>query len=302
MSVDREPVDLQERGDMNAAASGHGGSMSLGRRIRAELAFDVTQAAQINLQVRSASSAGRVSRETFTVTLDEGPVTSLAEIDTEYGGTIDDFHADPGRLSIVYSAEVDAAAEPSALLPACGTPLLEQHRMLRPSRYCPSDHLAGLASAEFGHLTSPGEQVAAIARWIHGRVGYVPGASSVHDSAEHTLLTGEGVCRDFAHLGIVLCRALDVPARFASVYAPGLDPMDFHAVFEARHDGAWWVYDATRLAPRHSLVRIATGRDAADTSFATVSGGLATLTGMTVTATVDGELPIDTHDGPIVLP
>ena len=100
------------------------------------------------------------------------------------------------------------------------------------------------------------------------------GSSSVHDSAEDTLLTGMGTCRDFAHLGVALCRAVGIPARFAAVYAPGLSPMDFHAVFEAQDlDGRWYAYDATDLAPRQSMVRIVTGRDAADAAFASVNSG-----------------------------
>jgi transglutaminase-like putative cysteine protease len=167
--------------------------------------------------------------------------------------------------------------------------------MTRPSRYCPSDHVLGLALAEFGSIDGDGAKTQAIATWIFERIEYVAGFTDVHDSAEHTLLTGKGVCRDFAHLGILLCRALDVPARFASVYAPGLDPMDFHAVFEAWHDDAWWVYDATRLAPRQSLVRIGTGRDAADTSFASVTSGFADLEELAVSAVSSGDLPSDDH-------
>ena len=119
------------------------------------------------------------------------------------------------------------------------------------------------------------------------------GSSSVHDSAEHTLLTGMGTCRDFAHLGVALCRAVGIPARFASVYAPGLFPMDFHAVFEVLEEGRWYAYDATDLAPRQAMVRIATGRDAADAAFASVVGGIATLEYLDVMATVGGELPVD---------
>jgi transglutaminase-like putative cysteine protease len=104
-----------------------------------------------------------------------------------------------------------------------------------------------------------------------------------------------GTCRDFAHLGIALCRATGVPARFAAVYAPGLYPMDFHAVFEAFQDGQWFVHDATGLAPRQSLVRVVTGRDAADTAFATITGGIADLEAIEVTATVGGDLPLDDH-------
>jgi transglutaminase-like putative cysteine protease len=107
------------------------------------------------------------------------------------------------------------------------------------------------------------------------------------------MLQRHGVCRDYAHLVIALLRGLDVPARLAAVYAPGLDPMDFHAVAEAVVDGQWRVVDATLLAPRSSLVRIATGRDAADTAFLSTYGGAADLLEYGVTAIIDGYLPTD---------
>jgi len=108
-----------------------------------------------------------------------------------------------------------------------------------------------------------------------------------------TLLGGRGVCRDFAHLVVGLLRARNVPARVAAVYAPGLSPMDFHAVAEALVDDTWRAVDATLLAPRTSLARIATGRDAADTPFLTVLGGTVDLVGIEVGAVVDGDLPAD---------
>jgi transglutaminase-like putative cysteine protease len=107
------------------------------------------------------------------------------------------------------------------------------------------------------------------------------------------MLKRQGVCRDYAHLVIALLRALDVPARLAAVYAPGLDPMDFHAVAEAAVGDTWQVVDATLLAPRSTLVRIATGRDAADTAFLSSYGGMAQLLETEVSATVDGALPAD---------
>ena len=112
---------------------------------------------------------------------------------------------------------------------------------------------------------------------------------------------GQGVCRDYAHLTITLLRALEVPARLVAVYAPGLHPMDFHAVVEADVDGTWCVVDATRLAPTRSLVRICAGRDAADTAFLTTLGGVARFEGMTVTATTAGGLPAP-DDSPFPLP
>ena len=123
-------------------------------------------------------------------------------------------------------------------------------------------------------------------------LSYVPGSSLPTDGAVNTLLARQGVCRDYAHLVIALLRALDVPARLAAVYAPGLDPMDFHAVAEAWVEGAWHVVDATTLAPRSTLVRIATGRDAADTAFLSNYGANVRLDNLWVTAVAD-ELPGD---------
>jgi transglutaminase-like putative cysteine protease len=104
------------------------------------------------------------------------------------------------------------------------------------------------------------------------------------------------MCRDYAHLVVALLRAVNVPARVVSVYAPGLSPMDFHAVAEAFVDGQWQVVDGTLLAPRQSLVRIATGRDAADIAFLDNHKGAITLNKLEVMAVVDGELPKDWID------
>jgi transglutaminase-like putative cysteine protease len=108
------------------------------------------------------------------------------------------------------------------------------------------------------------------------------------------LLSGTGVCRDFAHLVVALLRAVNVPARVVSVYAPGLNPMDFHAVAEAYVDGHWRVVDGTLLAPRQTLVRIATGRDAADIAFLDNHKGAITVNRLAVEAICDGDLPKDT--------
>jgi transglutaminase-like putative cysteine protease len=121
---------------------------------------------------------------------------------------------------------------------------------------------------------------------------YVTGSSLPTDGAVRTLMARQGVCRDFAHLSIALLRALNVPARLAAVYAPGLSPMEFHAVAEAFVDGGWYVVDATGLAPRQSLLRVATGRDAADTAFLTNYWSGLQLTGLEVTAVVD-DFPTD---------
>jgi len=270
----------------------------LTRTVGAEITFDVETAATVIVQVTPTSTAGTITTETFTATSDEVALPEPTTIQGEYGGVLHAFRAEPGLLRIDYRADLDATFAPA---PQLDNADLERVTMLRPSRYCPSDHVVGMANSEFGHLPTAGERAQAIERWISKRINYVPGSSNVHDDAEHTLLSGQGICRDFAHLGAMLCRALDVPARFAAVYAPGLTPMDFHAVYEAWHDGHWWAYDGTRKAPRQTMVRVATGRDAADTPFATVLGGRATFRSLQVTAYTPGRLAIDTHDSPLVL-
>lgn len=143
---------------------------------------------------------------------------------------------------------------------------------LFPSRYCQSDRLGRLAWNKFGDLKHPYERVYAIAEWIHENVEYLRGSTNSETSAYDTVTQRAGVCRDFAHLGIALCRALSIPARYFSGYAFQLDPPDFHACFEAFIGNRWFIFDATRLAPLNGLVRIGMGRDAADASIATIFG------------------------------
>lgn len=162
---------------------------------------------------------------------------------------------------------------------------------VRPSRYCESDVVLPTAYALFPGVQGL-ELVQRVRDWVAAGLSYVPGSSRFTDGAVDTLLSRRGVCRDYAHLVIALLRARDVPARLASVYAPGLDPMDFHAVVEAWVDGSWHLVDATGLAPRASMLRIATGRDATDTAFLSTVGGSLQLSSLTVTATVD-HLPMD---------
>jgi transglutaminase-like putative cysteine protease len=192
----------------------------------------------------------------------------------------------PGALGIMYDAVVDGPA-PTAVLSE-----LDRLRYLRPSRYCESDRLAAFARFEFRDLTGKA-LVDAVSSWVGMRVAYVAGSSRPTDGAVTTLLEREGVCRDFAHLVIAILRACDTPARLVSVYAPGLDPMDFHAIAEACVDGQWIVVDPTLLAPRSTLVRVATGRDAADTAFLSAGGDSLTLDDMSVSAVVEGALPSD---------
>ncbi|MET0952788.1 MAG: transglutaminase family protein [Aeromicrobium sp.] len=190
-----------------------------------------------------------------------------------------------GPMVIDYSAEITGQADPAPI------EQLDIIEYRRPSRYCESDTLFATAQSEFAGVHGK-ELLDAVSSWVGDKLTYVPGASQPTDGAVATMLARKGVCRDYAHLVVALLRSLDVPARLASVYAPGLFPMDFHAVAEAYVEGAWRVVDATALAPRSSLVRIATGQDASETAFLSQHGAAVDLRWMAVTAVVDA-LPGD---------
>jgi transglutaminase-like putative cysteine protease len=253
----------------------------LPRHVGCSLSFDVTDGTELLLQIAPTV----VSDERLELSLG-----TVRELPGAHGARLHVVSAPAGRLDVTYSATVPS-------LEAGGLAPLDSDVIdaLRPSRYCPSDALEHFAPRELVGVDD-------IAGWVFERLSYVGGASGPLDSAVDTLLAGRGVCRDFAHLTIALCRATGTPARLVSVYAPGLWPMDFHAVAEVHCDGRWQVLDATRLAPRSSLVRIATGRDAADTAFAMTLAGDAQLLSTDITAVVDGDLPTDDHVTPVFLP
>lgn len=143
---------------------------------------------------------------------------------------------------------------------------------LNPSRYCESDKLFRFAGEEFGSLLPGYSRVTAICNWTFEHLTYTPGSTGPTTTACDVLLQRTGVCRDYAHVAISMCRAMGIPARYVSGYAVNLQPPDFHGFFEAYLNGRWYLFDATRLAPVGGFVRIGTGRDAADVAFATIRG------------------------------
>lgn len=205
-----------------------------------------------------------------------------------------------GSFALDYRATVRSGGAAQDLSPG------ERISYLRPSRYADVDRLESTARALFGSV-GPGDGseprdvavLEAVTTYVAEHTAYIIGSSRVTDGASDTYLARAGVCRDFGHLTIALLRAQGVPARLISAFAPGLQPMDFHAVVEAHVDGAWHVVDPTRLAPRSSLVRIATGTDAAETAFMTTHSGDMRFGSLAVTATTDGDLPQDDHTGPV---
>jgi transglutaminase-like putative cysteine protease len=255
------------------------------RHVGAHLVLEVHEPVRAFLQIAISGALDDQLDETLEITCDGEPVAASELLTPE--GRVHVVNPSKGRLEVTYQASLRGGA------PVVAVTAADSIAFLRPSRYAESDRLAPTAQSEFAGISGAPELLAAVSSWVGSRLDYVPGSSGPTDGAVDTLLLRRGVCRDYAHLVVALLRALDVPARLAAVYAPGLDPMDFHAVAEAAVEGAWRVVDATLLAPRSSLVRIATGRDAADTAFLSTYGGTVDLLEYEVTAVIDASLPGD---------
>jgi transglutaminase-like putative cysteine protease len=254
------------------------------RDVAAQLTVTVLSPTRLAFQIGVANPAAYSADEHVNLTLD-GVAVQWSELAAPHEGRVWWLECEAGELKLNYAARLTGVA------PVAPVSVADELLYLRPSRYCESDRLIGFAQRHFHHIREGRDVLAAVSSWVGTQLEYVSGSSGPTDGAIDTLLAGRGVCRDYAHLAVALLRSMLIPARLVAVYAPGLDPMDFHAVAEAFIDDAWHVVDGTLLAPRESLVRITTGRDAADTSFLSAYGGEITLDTVTVTATVAGDLP-----------
>jgi transglutaminase-like putative cysteine protease len=259
------------------------------REVAAELEVEITAATTLEFQIAIAPHPNTSVSEELSFVLDGVRVQPL-EISGTHGNRIHKLDVPVGNLKVEYSAAIVGRTDPAPVTE------YDLSTYLRPSRYAEADKFFGFAATEFGAYVDSTTLLEKVSSWVGTRLSYVPGSSDPIDGAVDTLLAGAGVCRDFAHLVVALLRAVNVPARVVSVYAPGLFPMDFHAVAEAFVDGQWRVVDGTLLAPRQTLVRIATGRDAADIAFLDNHKGAITLSKFEVTAVVDGDLPKDSID------
>ena len=199
-------------------------------------------------------------------------------IDPRSGNRFIRFDAQPGPLHVNYKAEVEVHAAPiDPSLPELpvGQVPDDIFKFLLPTRYCESDVMCQTAGGLFGNHPRGIARVEAIVQWIRKEIRYQPGSTCSTTTAHEVFSQRAGVCRDFAHLGITFCRALNIPARLVVGYVWFDEPpQDFHAVFEAWLGGRWVLFDPTGMAPVDRLVRIGTGSDAKDVAFATMFGGV----------------------------
>lgn len=203
------------------------------------------------------------------------PEIPLELITSARGDRLLRVEAPAGPFEMRYSGEVELSRAPMPEAIAADRPGRLPLSILTytlPSRYCESDLLAPKAWELFGSIPDRAEQVRSICRWVKANVVYTAGSTDSRTSAGDVWKLRKGVCRDFVHLAIALCRGLTIPARYVGCYAAGLEPMDFHACFEAYLGGAWRLFDATEDIGPDGMVVVARGRDATQAGLTTIYG------------------------------
>ncbi|NJR70688.1 MAG: transglutaminase family protein [Synechococcales cyanobacterium CRU_2_2] len=206
------------------------------------------------------------------------PHCPSSEYSDSYGNLCQRLMIPAGKFELAVTAEIatdsDIAVDPTAMFVPIEHLPSSVLRFLLPSRYCESDRLFDLAVAVTQDASPGYSQVESIRRWIYENFEYQYGSSDASTSALDIVATQQGICRDFAHLGISLCRSLNIPARMVVGYLYNLKPMDQHAWFEAYVGDRWYSFDATQAEPRGNRVVLAHGRDAADVALVTQFGPL----------------------------
>lgn len=238
-----------------------------------KFSFETNQPTAATFMLRPRSGEGQwiVSEEYITE-----PNVPVTEYTDGYGNLCQRLVVPQGSFSLYTSVVTETADVIDVTMEA---PFItvenlpsEVLHFLLPSRYCQSDSMGFLAGQIVEGLPMGYAQVEAIRSWIFKNVTYCYGTSSSATSAAETAATQTGVCRDFAHLGIALCRSLNIPARMVVGYLHDLKPMDLHAWFEAFVGDQWYTIDPTQSEPKGNRIAIAYGRDAADVAFVTQFG------------------------------
>jgi transglutaminase-like putative cysteine protease len=271
-------------------------------QLQVNLAYEIADPAGADFifNVHAARTAHQtVESEKLVLSQDVAPDIAT---DAATGTRFMRLHAGPGALHLSYAATlgiVHHRAEPDRLteVPVRCLPL-EVLPYVYPSRYCQSDRLLRLASRNFGRLWPGYSRILAVQHWVQEQVTFASETSNSNTSAIDTLVDRVGVCRDFAHLMIAMCRALNIPARIATGtdYGadPALGPPDYHAYVEVYLGDRWYLFDASGTGIPMGFLRFGTGRDAADVAFATIFGDVAPATPSVKVRAVEGpglELP-----------
>ncbi|MBR1156230.1 transglutaminase family protein [Bradyrhizobium sp. JYMT SZCCT0428] len=215
-----------------------------------------------------------------------------------FGNVWTRFVAPPGRVGIRNDFLINDSGLPDDVAPgACQWPVNELPDDVLPflygSRYCDTQRLTELAWSQFGAIAGGWQKVQAVCDYVHQRIQF----GYHHARGDRTASEGHeervGVCRDFAHLAVTLCRCINIPARYCTGYLGDIGvpkdpaPMDFSAWFEVFLDGKWFTFDARHNVPRIGRIVIARGRDAADVAISTQFGNAALARFVVITEEVN---------------
>jgi transglutaminase-like putative cysteine protease len=234
-------------------------------RTGCSITFEASVATPFILMIRPRSGVHQwIARESYTL----NPIVQVIEYTDNFGNLCQRLVAPPGEFTIHTSADI-LTSDGIDVMP--GAPFVEVQNLpdevltyLLPTRYCESDKFIDLGRTIVADALPGYDQVAAIENWIRDNIHFNPYSMHFQLSAVEVNQQREGVCRELAHLGIALCRGLCIPARMVVGYLHQLEPMDFHAWFEAYVGGRWYTFDATQSTPKGGRVTVAYGRDAAD--------------------------------------
>jgi len=249
-------------------------------RVGCHLVFEALEPTPVLLILRPRADNEHITRrEQFTLT----PDIQREEFIDEHGNFSVRAMLQPGQNLVHHDALVDVSSRPDNegfpdySLPVDQLPP-EILRYTLPSRYCDSDKLLSFAAQQFAYIQRGIDRVIAICNWVHWNIQYVTGSGRPDIAASEIVQRGYGVCRDFAHCGIALCRALNLPARYVTGHLPDIGfkdpgtPMDFHAYFEVYLGNRWCTFDARFNIPRYGRIKVAHGLDAVDVALSTVYG------------------------------
>jgi len=251
--------------------------------VSCSLEFELAEATSFIFMLRPRSGSQQwVAREQYIFL----PSVPAAEFTDGFGNLCQRLEAPAGAFAVHTAADIqaeDACDEaPGAAFVPVGQLPENTLPFLLPSRYCEADRFTDMAWSLAAEYTPGYDQCRAIVDYIRRTMAYTPGAGAYNMSACEINGASAAVCRDMAHLGIALCRALSIPARMVVGYFEGLEPMDLHAWFEAYVGGRWFTFDPTRAHLEGGRVALAYGRDAADVAVYTQFGAPAPLVGMHV--------------------
>ncbi len=256
------------------------GFLNMTVRIGCHLVYETPRPTPILLMLRPRLDGKQLVRqEQLTLT----PWLPSDEYTDAHGNTTYRSMLQPGQNVIHHDALVAVSSEPDNHdQQAHATPVNQLPpwilRYILPSRYCDSDKLLGFAWQQFGSINNTLDRIYAICNWVHTHIEYRYGCARSDSSASEVVNQRFGVCRDFAHVAIALCRAFNLPTRYVVGHLPDIGhtdpgaPMDFHAYFEVYLGQTWCTFDARYNTPRIGRIKVAQGLDAVDAASATIYG------------------------------